>query len=259
MMDSAKMVNQSGQEEIEVTMGKIALVTGGSRGIGAAIVRRLASDGFDIWLNYKSSTDKAELVAREVRELGKKCEVLQFDVSDEVQVADVLEKRLENDCPDVLVNNAGVSRDTVFGLMTHEEWDIVIRTSLMGFFYVTKPVVQKMVHRRSGRIITISSTSGLSGVPGQVNYSAAKAGLIGASKALALEVARRRVLVNVVAPGFIETDMIKGLPSEQIIKRIPLQRPGKPEEVASLVSYLCTPAADYITGQVFSVNGGVYS
>ena len=240
-------------------MGDIALVTGGSRGIGAAIVKRLASDGYDIWLNYKSNTEKAEKVAQEVRRLGKSCEVLQFDVSDRVQVTDVLGKLLENACPDVLVNNAGVSRDTIFALMTSDEWDTVIRTSLMGFFNVTKPVVQKMLHRRKGRIITISSTSGLSGVPGQVNYSAAKAGLIGASKALALEVARRHVLVNVVAPGFIETEMIKDLPVDQIIKRIPLGRPGKPEDVASLVSYLCLPESNYITGQVFSVNGGVYS
>jgi 3-oxoacyl-[acyl-carrier protein] reductase len=240
-------------------MGDIALVTGGSRGIGAAIVKRLAADGYDIWLNYKSNTEKAEEVAQEVKGLGKSCELLQFDVSDRARVTDVLGNLLENECPDVLVNNAGVSRDTIFALMTSDEWDTVIRTSLMGFFNVTKPVVQKMLHRRKGRIITISSTSGLSGVPGQVNYSAAKAGLIGASKALALEVARRRVLVNVVAPGFIETEMIKDLPVDQIIKRIPLERPGKPEDVASLVSYLCLPESNYITGQVFSVNGGVYS
>ena len=240
-------------------MAEIALITGGSRGIGAAIVRRLAADGFDIWLNYRTNTEKAEEVAKEVRELGRKCELLQFDVSEHQQVADILGKVLENECPDVLINNAGVSKDTIFALMTLDEWETVIKTSLMGFFNVTKPIVQKMVHRRSGKVITISSTSGLSGVPGQVNYSAAKAGLIGASKALALEVARRRVLVNVVAPGFIETEMIKDLPMDEIVKRIPLQRPGKPEDVASLVSYLCSPASDYITGQVFSVNGGVYS
>lgn len=240
-------------------MGKIALVTGGSRGIGAAIARRLASDGYGIWLNYNKSTEKAKKVASDIRDLGKSCDLLQFDVADGAQVADVLGKALEDACPDVLVNNAGISRDTIFALMTSEEWEIVIRTALMGFFNVTKPVVQKMLHRRKGRIITISSTSGLSGVPGQVNYSAAKAGLIGASKALALEVARRHVLVNVVAPGFIETEMIKDLPADQIVKRIPLERTGKPEDVASLVSFLCSPDSDYITGQVFSVNGGVYS
>ena len=238
---------------------KLALVTGGSRGIGAAIVKRLAKDGFDIWLNFQSNTEKAETVAREVKNLGRECELMPFDVTDEFQVLTELNKRLENECPDVLVNNAGVSRDTVFGLMSKEEWDIVINTSLQGFFNVTKPVVQKMMRRRKGRIITISSTSGLCGVPGQVNYSAAKAGLIGACKALALEVAPRNILVNVVAPGFIETDMIKDMPIEKILPRIPLGRLGSPEEIAPLVSFLCSQGASYITSQVFAINGGIYS
>jgi 3-oxoacyl-[acyl-carrier protein] reductase len=198
-------------------------------------------------------------VAEKVRSLGRECQFLEFDVADAAHTAQVLHPLLEVRCPDILVNNAGVSRDAIFGLMSDRDWEEVIDTSLRGFFNVTRPVVQKMIHRRQGRIVTISSTSGLSGVPGQVNYSAAKAGLIGATKALAMEVARRRILVNAVAPGFIETEMIEHMPLDQILPRIPLGRLGRPEEVAALVSFLCSEEAGYITGQVFSINGGIYS
>jgi 3-oxoacyl-[acyl-carrier protein] reductase len=234
-------------------------VTGGSRGIGAAIAVRLAADGCDIWLNYRHRKDCAEAVAEKIRALGRDCRLLEFDVVDAEQVTRVLGPLLEERSPDILINNAGLSRDAIFGLMSDKEWTEVIDTSLRGFFNVTRPVVQRMIHRRQGRIVTISSTSGLSGVPGQVNYSAAKAGLIGATKALALEVARRRVLVNAVAPGFIETEMIGHLPLDQILPRIPLGRLGRPEEVAALVGFLCSEEAGYITGQVFSINGGIYS
>ncbi|MDD8025900.1 MAG: 3-oxoacyl-ACP reductase FabG [Acidobacteriota bacterium] len=239
--------------------GKLALVTGGSRGIGAAIAARLASDGCDIWLNYRRRKDCAEAVADKIRAMGRACRLLEFDVANAEQVAGVLGPLLAEHAPDILVNNAGLSRDTIFGLMSDQDWGEVIDTSLRGFFNVTRPVVQTMIHRRRGRIVTISSTSGLSGVPGQVNYAAAKAGLIGATKALALEVARRHVLVNAVAPGFIETDMVGHLPMDLILPRIPLGRLGRPEEVAALVSFLCSDEAEYITGQVFSINGGIYT
>jgi 3-oxoacyl-[acyl-carrier protein] reductase len=238
---------------------RTALVTGGSRGIGAAIAVRLAADGCDIWLNYRSRRDCAEAVAAKIRVLGRACRLLEFDVADAAQVAEVLGPVLAESGPDILINNAGISRDTAFGLMTDQEWGEVIDTSLRGFFNVTRPVVQTMIHNRRGRIVTISSTSGQSGVPGQVNYAAAKAGLIGATKALAMEVARRRILVNAVAPGFIETEMVSRLPMDQILPRIPLGRLGRPEEVAALVSFLCSEEAGYITGQVFSINGGIYS
>ena len=239
--------------------GRTAIVTGGSRGIGAAIAIRLAADGCDIWLNYRKRRDCAEAVAEKIRAAGRECRLLEFDVADAEQVTRVLGPLLEERSPDILVNNAGVSRDAIFGLMSDKDWNEVIETSLRGFFNVTRPIVQRMIHRRRGRIVTISSTAGLSGVPGQVNYSAAKAGLIGATKALSLEVARRGVLVNAVAPGFIETEMTGHMPMDQILPRIPLGRLGRPEEVAALVGFLCSEEAGYITGQVFSINGGIYS
>ncbi|GFO62368.1 3-oxoacyl-ACP reductase FabG [Geomonas paludis] len=237
---------------------KIALVTGASKGIGAAIALTLARDGFDIWLNYRSDHAAAAEVARQVEAAGASCRLVCCDVADASAVKETLGPLLENESPEVLVNNAGHAKDTLMVWMGEDEWKDVLSVHLDGFFLVTKLVLVGMLKRRSGRIINIASTSGQSGVAGQVNYSAAKAGLIGATKALALETAKRKVLVNAVAPGFIETDMVAGLPKEKIVPMIPLGRIGTPEEVAEVVSFLASDKASYITGQVIAVNGGIY-
>ena len=237
---------------------KIALITGGSKGIGAAIAQALAIDGFDIWLNYRSDHEAASKIAKEVEEAGTSCLLLPFDVSDPTDVLSHLTPLLESETPYVLVNNAGFKKDIIMAWMTQEEWGDVLKVNLDGFFHVTKPVLNSMLRKKEGRIINIVSTSGQSGMPGQVNYSAAKAGLIGATKALAIEVARRNILVNAVSPGFIETEMVNDLPKEKILLMIPLNRFGTPMEVAGVVSFLCSEKASYITGQVISVNGGVY-
>ena len=237
---------------------KIALITGASRGIGAAIAVRLANSGYDIWANYNQNQKAAEDLKNAVEKNGSNCILVPFDVSNEKQVNDVLTPLLENTTPDVLVNNAGITRDMLMMWMSVEEWKAVTDVSLLGFFFVTKSVLLGMMKRKSGRIINIVSTAGLSGLPGQVNYSAAKAGLIGATKSLAKEVIRKGVIVNAVAPGFIETEMIAKLPKEEIVKNIPAGRIGKPEEVAAIVEFLCSENAEYIVGQVISVNGGLY-
>jgi 3-oxoacyl-[acyl-carrier protein] reductase len=236
-----------------------ALVTGGSRGIGAAISLALAKAGHPIVLNFRSNREAAEQVKARIEEAGGSCELLQFDVAD----AEAAGKAIEALAADeerpigVLVNNAGIARDNTFPMMKREEWDAVIRTTLDGFYNVTRPLVMPMVRRRWGRIINIASVSGISGNRGQVNYSAAKAGIIGATRALAQEVARRNVTVNAVAPGLIETDMIKGAPIEEITKMIPMRRAGRAEEVAALVAFLASDDAGYITGQVVGINGGL--
>ena len=236
----------------------IALITGGSKGIGAAVARSLARDGFDIWLNYRTDHEAAKEVARQVGEAGGSCKLLPFDVADSGSVKGALAPMLETDTPQVLVNNAGFSRDGLLVWMEEPEWKSTLSVHRDGFFLVTKMVLFGMLKRRSGRIINMVSTSGQSGVVGQTNYSAAKAGLIGATKSLALEVANRNIQVNAVSPGFIETDMTAGLPLDRVLPRIPLGRMGKPEEVAEVVGFLASGKASYITGQVFSVNGGVY-
>jgi 3-oxoacyl-[acyl-carrier protein] reductase len=237
---------------------KIALVTGASKGIGAAIALVLARDGYDVWLNYRSDHAAAAAVAAQVEELGRSCRLLCFDVADATAVKDALGPLLEKESPHVLVNNAGFAKDTLMVWMGESEWHDVLSVHLDGFFLVTKMLLVGMLKRRWGRIVNIASTSGQSGMPGQVNYSAAKAGLIGATKALAAESAKRKVLVNAVSPGFIETEMIDGLPIERILPMIPMARVGKAEEVAEVVAFLCSEKASYITGQVIAVNGGAY-
>ncbi len=237
---------------------KIALITGASRGIGAAIAIRLAKSGYDIWANYHSNHEAAKHLKQEITKIGRKCTLLPFDVCNEEQVKSSLSPLVEEITPDVLINNAGINRDTLLMWMSTEEWKSVTDVTLLGFFLVTKAVLLGMMRRKSGRIINIVSTAGESGLPGQTNYSAAKAGLIGATKSLAKEVIKKGVLVNAVAPGFIETDMIENLPKDEIIKNIPIGRIGSPQEVASVVDFLCSDNANYVVGQVISVNGGLY-
>ncbi len=242
----------------------LAMVTGGSRGIGRSIAIRLAADGFDLIITYRSRVDDANEVAAEIRGKGREARIIELDVSAgsdaESKVAAVVDSA---GCPDVLVNNAGMVRDTLFATMGRESWEKVLNTHLGSFYSVTRPVLRQMLRRRSGRIISIASTAGLRGNAGQVNYSASKAGLIGATKALALEVAARNILVNAVAPGFIETEMLAGVSQqnveEKILPLIPLKRAGKPEEVAAVVAFLASDGAAYITGEVINVNGGLYT
>ena len=236
-----------------------ALVTGGSRGIGAAICVALAKAGHPIVLNYKSNREAAEQVKAAIEAEGGSVELLQFDVADPAAVAAAIEVlAADEERPiGVLVNNAGVARDNTFPMMTWEQWESVTRTTLDGFYNVTRPLVMPMVRRRWGRIVKIASVSGVAGNRGQVNYSAAQAGPIGATKALAQEVARRNVTVNAVAPGLIETDMIKDAPIEEITKMIPMRRAGTAAEVAALVGFLASDLAGYITGQVIGINGGL--
>lgn len=240
-------------------MAKIALVTGASRGIGRAIALRLAKDGYRVWANYGASKDAAESLCAEIESAGGSAIPVAFDVANGDGVRAALEPLIEAEgAPDVVVSNAGVTRDGLLAMTSEEEWSKVIDTNLGGFYHVTKTCLRGMLRRRSGRVIAISSVSGQMGNPGQVNYSASKAGLIGACKALAKEIASRKITVNVVAPGFVETDMVKDLPKDELAKHVPLGRFGAPEEVAAAVSFLASDEAGYITGQVLGVNGGMY-
>jgi len=241
-------------------MTSTVLVTGSSRGIGKAIALRLAQDGYDIVLHCRSDMASAQAVADEIRALGRQVRILQFDIADREQSRIILEQDVEtHGAVYGVVCNAGISRDNAFPAMPEEDWDQVLKTNLDGFYNVLHPLIMPMIRRRKpGRIVTLSSISGEMGNRGQVNYSAAKAGIIGASKALAVELARRRITVNCVAPGLIETDMTEGLVSDEVLKMIPMQRAGNVDEVAATVSFLMSDGAGYITRQVISVNGGMY-
>jgi len=237
---------------------QVALVTGGGRGIGRAISLELAKSGFYIVLTFRSDMKAAEETVELIRQAGGQGEAVCFDVADKEETEKQIEALLtRHESIDVLVNNAGETADSLFALMSFEEWRRVLDTSLLGFFYVTKPILKRMISKRRGCIVTLSSVSARLGHRGQSNYSAAKAGLEGACRSLASEVARLGIRVNLVAPGLIETEMIRGFPREMIKQIIPMGRTGLPEEVAKVVRFLCSDDASYITGQVISVNGGM--
>ena len=241
---------------------KYALVTGGSRGLGKAVALRLSRMGLPIVINYRSNQASAEEVKAEIEAAGGIAELLPLDVASPQAVEEAVEKwtaEHPDDYIDVLINNAGIRMDNLMIFMQNEQWHNVVDTTLNGFFYLTRRLLKDMLTHRHGRIINMASLSGIKGLPGQVNYSAAKAALIGATKALAQEVAPRKVTVNAVAPGFIASDMTKDLNEGELKKLVPMNRFGKPDEVAALVAFLASDDAAYITGEVVSINGGLYT
>ena len=241
---------------------KYALVTGGSRGIGRAACVRLARMGYRILINFVHNSEKAEETLELVRKEGQDGELLQFDVADAAssrKAIDDWQQAHPDDYVAILVNNAGIRRDNLLALMPDEDWTAVLNTTLNGFFNVTKPLIPMMQFHKFGRIINMASLSGIKGLPGQTNYSAAKGGIIAATKALAQEVARKNITVNAVAPGFIKTDMTSDLDEDGLKKTIPARRFGEPEEVAALIGFLASEDAGYITGNIISINGGLYT
>ena len=242
---------------------KYAIVTGGSRGIGSAICKKLAEDtDYNVLINYQSNESAALATLEEVKKVGGKGEIIKFDVSNHEEVTEVLTKWQQNNpnaIVEVIINNAGITKDGLFMWMPKKDWNDVINISLDGFFNVTNFFIQKLLRNKYGRIINMVSVSGVKGTPGQTNYSAAKGALVGATKALAQEVAKRNITVNAVAPGFIRTDMTGELDEKELVKFVPANRFGEAEEVADLVSFLASKKSSYITGEVININGGIYS
>lgn len=241
---------------------KYALVTGGSRGIGRAVSLRLAKAGYTVIINYQSNEQAAQETLQAIQSQGGQAELLRFDVSNPESVQNALDAWQSShpeDYIDVLVNNAGIRRDNLLVFMEPDEFETVLRTNLFSFYHVTRPLLTPMIRHKHGRIINIASLSGITGLPGQCNYAAAKGGLIAATKSLAKEVAKKNVTVNAVAPGFIKTDMTDGLEEAELKKTVPMNRFGSAEEVAALVAFLASDDASYITGECISINGGLYT
>jgi len=239
-------------------MTRKALITGGSGGIGSAIAERLAADGMQVWIHYRNNPDAAQQVADLITANGGTASITGFDVTDATQCQQALESLLAaEEAIDVVVHNAGITADAPFPGMEEQQWRDVIDTSLHGFFHVTRPLIMPMIRQRWGRVVSISSIAALHGNRGQTNYAAAKAGLIGATRSLAKEVASRGICANVVAPGFVDTGMIRDIPTEVIKEVVPMKRAGSPAEIAAVVAFLCSEDASYLTGEVINVSGGI--